>query len=34
MLSMEHNYLFVFGAFDNCGILDKIILMRLQKDIR
>lgn len=33
MTSMEYNYLFVLDAFDNCGILDKIILMRIQKDI-
>ena len=28
------NYLFVFGAFDNCGTLDKITLLTVQKDIR
>lgn len=29
-MSMEYNYLFVFDAFDNCGILDKIILMSIE----
>lgn len=31
--SLRRQYVFVLGAFDNCGILDNVILMRMQKEI-